>query len=129
MHRVLAVASRSGTHATPHTRPARPTPASHNSLCSQAVQQLGVDVASNPGAKLLARMGFGTSGSGLGRHQQGIAAPIDPVAIKVRAYLHGLIEGMACWLWFARVLGSTPWPSRRELGLMQHRAWCYRAGA
>ncbi|PRW20657.1 SWI SNF-related matrix-associated actin-dependent regulator of chromatin subfamily A 1 isoform X1 [Chlorella sorokiniana] len=48
----------------------------------QAVAQLGMDPAANPGAKMLARMGFGTTGTGLGRNQQGISAPIDPVAVK-----------------------------------------------
>lgn len=46
------------------------------------MQQLGVDVANNPGAKMLARMGYGTVGSGLGIRQQGISIPVDPVSVK-----------------------------------------------
>ncbi|GAB4821065.1 hypothetical protein N2152v2_008111 [Parachlorella kessleri] len=47
----------------------------------ETVQQLGMDTT-NPGARLLTKMGFGAVGSGLGRNQQGISAPINPVSIS-----------------------------------------------
>ncbi|KAL4450685.1 hypothetical protein ABPG77_001041 [Micractinium sp. CCAP 211/92] len=61
----------------------------------QTVQQLGMDVQRNPGAKLLAKMGFGTTGTGLGRNQQGISAPIEAVSLKQGTGLgfdHGKVE-------------------------------------
>ena len=79
--------------------------------------QLGMD-SNNPGARMLTRMGFGALGTGLGRQQQGISAPIQPVAVTVRRIsfrptrlLGGLSWRLPCILCLHALRGQSLSPS------------------